>query len=126
MIRRDNIVDWFTCFPHEDPANAKLPTKQNELTVKTSSQPMLGGKRTSSPDSTGTTSGNNDVSASGNFHGYRGGTRGIVDRNDGDRHYSYLTYGYVYKDGYPMCFDQAVTKTFICGFSSMYVVKINS
>lgn len=122
--RRDNIVDWLTCFPHEDPANAKLPTKQNELTVKTSSQPMLGGKRTSSPDSTGTSSdvgsGNNDVSASGNFHGYRGGTRGTVDRQGGERYYSYLTYGYVYKDGWPMCFDQAVTKSFICGFSSMY------
>ncbi len=124
-VTRDNITEWYTCFPHEDPFNAKLPTKKNELTVKTSSQPRLGGKRTSSPESTGTASdtgsGNNDVSASGNFSGRRGGTRGgTIDMSGGGRRWSPLTYGYVYQDGWPMCYDQAVSKSFICGFSSMY------
>lgn len=132
--RRENITDWLTCCPHEDPYNAINPTEQNDLTFKNTTS-RLGGKRTTSntnmtPDENGNySSGNNDTSESGNFSGRRGGTRGGSwegSRNT-ERKWSYANLGYVYQDFYLgdgandacMAFDQAVTEGFICGISSM-------
>lgn len=137
--RRDNITDWLTCCPHEDPYNAINPTEKNDLTFKNTSS-RLGGNRSTSNNSYGGSasqdgngnysSGNNDTSESGNFSGRRGGTRGgstNISGRDTNRNYSYLNLGYIYQDetlgdgtqGATMAFDQAVTDSFICGMSSM-------
>ena len=136
-FRRDNITDWLTCCPHEDPYNAINPTEKNDLTFKNTSS-RLGGKRTSnnsygaSQDENGNyTSGNDETSPSGNFSGRRGGTRGgggtSLSGRDTSRNYSYLNLGYVYQDFYlgdgandaTMAFDQAVSDGFICGITSL-------
>lgn len=117
---RDNVVSWYTCFPHEDPYNSTLPTEKNNLTIRSSSTTNRGGRR-SSTTNTATTSNNNITSTSGNFSGYRGGTRGgTIDPSGGGRDWSPLAYGYVYEDGDTMAYDQAVSPAFICGFSSLY------
>lgn len=125
--RRDNIVNWETCYPHEDPYNASRPTRTNELVLKNSSS-RLGGRRDGSSSYGASTSdgnnssGNNDTSASGNFSGRRGGTRGGrigFGSSEDRRNYSYSMLGYINKDGDIMCYDQAVSNGFICGFSSM-------
>ena len=114
---RENIVDWQTCFPHEDPYASELPTEAGDLTTK-NSQSRRGGLRTSGGGNT--SSGNYTTSASGNFSGRRGGTRGgTIDPTGGGRQYSPLKYGYVYNDREIMCYDQIVSNTFICGLSSM-------
>lgn len=130
----DNITNWLTCCPHEDPYNAIDPTKKNDLTFKNTYTGM-GGEGSSSnpltPDENGNySSGNNDVSGSGNFVGRRGGTRGGTrgDTSSSDhRRYSYGNLGYIYQDNILsdgsqsacMAFDQAVAPGFICGMSSM-------
>lgn len=133
----NNITNWLTCCPHEDPYNAINPTEKNDLTFK-NSKSNLGGKRTSDSNSFGASdpngnysSGNEETSASGNFSGRRGGSRSIggSERNPSgrDRKYSYLNLGYIYQDeilgdgaqGSSMAFDQAVSEGFICGMSSL-------
>lgn len=115
--RRENIVDWQTCFPHEDPYSSELPTDAGELKTK-NRQSRMGGVRSSGGGNT--SSGNDITSASGNFSGYRGGTRGgTIDPTGGGRQYSPLKYGYIYNDREIMCYDQVVSNTFICGVSSM-------
>lgn len=115
-----NPNEWETCFPHEDPYSSELPTKENDLKTK-NKQGYLGGRR--SDTSSGSNSygaSNSDTSASGNFSGRRGGTRGgTIDRSGGGRYYSPLTYGYINNDGEIMAYDQAVSTAFICGFSSL-------
>lgn len=106
--RRENITEWLTCFPHEDPYNVVLPTEPNSLTSR-SINGNRGGLRGSHVGTTRSTS--DDTSAART----RGGT---IDRNQ-ERNYSPATYGFVYKDGKPHCYDQAVSDAFICGFSSM-------
>ena len=117
---------WLTCFPHEDPVQAKLPTKRNDLHIV--NQTRMGGNRSSSDSSSGggQRTSNGGTSSSGNFSGRRGGTRGgTIDPTGGGRVYSNQKYGYMYNDfgdnpHYPemMCYDQAVSPSFICGFSS--------
>lgn len=147
FIYDDVVNTWETCFPHEDPYNAQLPTEQNELQLK-NSRSNLGGNRssnsygasTATQDENGNySSGNDDTSQSGNFSGRRGGTRGSSsfggsNRNDfgrTTRKWSSLNLGYVYQDENEssvqgevrhtnlMCYDQAVSPTFICGVSTM-------
>lgn len=113
---------WLTCFPHEDPVQAKLPTKRNDLYIV--NQTRMQGKRTS--DSGGGVRNSGTFSSSGNFSGYRGSTRGgTIDPTGGGRVYSSEKYGYMYSDfnNNPrtpqlMCYDQAVSPAFICGLSS--------
>ena len=112
---------WLTCFPHEDCWQAKVPTEQNDLTVNNNRR-AGGGSRSSSSY----TSSNGGTSASGNFSGYRGTTRGgTIDPSGGGRVYSSAKYGYMYSDFQDdphqpqlMCYDQAVSPAFICGLSS--------
>lgn len=134
-VRKDNVVNWLTCCPHEDPYNATNPTEQNDLTFRNTTS-RLGGKRTTSnstasDDGNGNYSSNNtDTSPSGNFSGRRGGTRGggtNLSGRDMSRDWSYANLGYIYQDetlsdgsqGATMAFDQAVTESFICGMSSL-------
>lgn len=113
---------WLTCFPHEDPVQAKLPTERNDLYIV--NQTRMGGLRSS--DSGGGSSSNGGTSSSGNFSGYRGTTRGgTIDPSGGGRVYSSEKYGYMYSDFQDdphqpqlMCYDQAVSPAFICGLSS--------
>jgi hypothetical protein len=101
---RTNIINWQTCFPHEDPYNSDIPTKQNELGLGHSSS-RNGGRRDSS-------------STTGRREGQR--TRGgTIDITGSDRAWSYMNFGYIYNDGEIMAYDQAVSDAFICGFSSM-------
>ena len=114
-----NKVTWLTCFPHESPVQAKLPTEKNDLTIV--NETRMGGLRSSDSSSNGSSS--NITSASGNFSGYRGTTRsGTIDPTGGGRVYSTAKYGYMYTDWYGMpevmCYDQAVSPSFICGLSS--------
>lgn len=107
---------WLTCFPHEAPVQAKLPTEKNDLYIV--NETRMGGKRTADSGG-GQRSSNGGTSASGNFSGYRGSTRGgTIDPSGGGRVYSYQKYGYMYKDGETMVYDQAVSPAFICGLSS--------
>lgn len=114
---------WLTCFPHEDPVQAKLPTKRNDLHIV--NQTRMGGKRTADSGGGQRTS-ESTTSTSGNFSGRRGGTRGgTIDPTGGGRVYSNQKYGYMYNDFNDdphqpelMCYDQAVSPSFICGLSS--------
>lgn len=110
-----NKVTWLTCFPHESPVQAKLPTEKNDLTIV--NETRMGGLRSSDSSSNGSSS--NIASVSGNFSGYRGSTRGgTIDPSGGGRVYSTAKYGYMYEDGETMVYDQAVSPSFICGLSS--------
>lgn len=145
----DNVSTWETCFPHEDPYNAQIPTETNDLQMK-NTRSGLGGRRDSNSfgasglqqDENGNySSGNDDTSESGNFSGRRGGTRGTSSfggsgsgRNPfgtSSRKWSYTNLGYVYDDTNEsstagqvrhtnlMCYDQVVSPAFICGISTM-------
>ena len=106
---------WLTCFPHEAPVQAKLPTEKNDLYIV--NETRMGGLRSS--DSSSSSSSNGGTSASGNFSGYRGTTRGgTIDPTGGGRVYSTAKYGYMYEGRETMVYDQAVSPTFICGLSS--------
>ena len=113
---------WKTCFPHEDPYNAFLPTEKNDLSWVNKSR--MGGNRSSSEydgsGREGQRGTSTTTSSSGNFSGYRGGTRaGTIDRDGGGRAWTQTMYGYAYPDADKMMmFDQAVSDNFICGMSS--------
>jgi len=105
---------WLTCFPHEAPVQAKLPTEKNDLYIV--NETRMQGKRSSDSSSIVHQA---ITSSSGNFSGYRGSTRGgTIDPTGGGRVYSTAKYGYMYKDGETMVYDQAVSPAFICGLSS--------
>lgn len=103
---RTNIINWQTCYPHEDPYNSELPSEKNDLTFKNTSSRM-GGRRDSAT---------NRDSSSNRMGGQRtrGGTIDITERA-----WSYTNYGYIYNDGEIMAYDPAVSESFICGLSSM-------
>lgn len=120
-----NVEEWLTCFPHEDPYNSTLPTKQNDLTLYNtqgsrradgSVSSHVGGRR-----SAAVTRG--DVSGHEAYNGGSGEGRTVdgngFDRNSG-RRWTRAKLGYVYNDGEIMAYDQAVSKSFICGVSSFY------
>ena len=133
-ITYDNVTNWLTCCPHEDPYNAINPTEKNDLTFK-NSKSNLGGKRTSDSNSFGG-SYSSDSAPTNSFGGSYGASGRAGTRGSGgsprqpfgrDRNYSYLNLGYIYQDdilsdgaqGACMAFDQAVTESFICGISSL-------
>lgn len=107
---------WLTCFPHEDIYQAKMPTKQNDLAVV--NQTRMGGGG-GSRSSSASTSSSGRIGQRGSFGTTRGGS---IDRGGGGRIYSNEKYGYMPGDynGHSevMCYDQAVSPSFICGLSS--------
>ena len=101
---------WLTCFPHEDLYASPNPTELNDLTSRTT--PNADAETTS-------------TESSSHFGGRRapetrGGTtnHGTPSRQVNQRKYDSDVIGYVYEDGEIMCYDQAVSPAFICGFSS--------
>lgn len=119
-----NVNEWLTCFPHEDAYNSTLPTKQNDLTLYNtqgsrradgSVSPHVGPRRSSSV-TRGGVNGHQPYDHSGN------GTTidGSGFDGNGGRRWTPAKLGYVYNDGETMAYDQAVSKSFICGFSSFY------
>lgn len=110
--RGANIVEWETCFPHEDLYSSRQPTKFNDLTVKTSSR--RGNFGGASTGSTGVAGGSRSGSGNTGFGGRRGGGTST----DTPRKYTNYMLGYVPMNGEIMAFDQAVSDNFICGFSS--------
>lgn len=117
-----NINTWQTCFPHQDAYNSWLPTKKNDLTTKAESYSRYGNFGGSSVNNPQTEEGGGSTiggsrSGSGTTGGGFGGRRQIPSSQP-TRDYTSSNMGYVYKDGDIMAFDQAVTDTFICGFSS--------
>lgn len=138
----NNVITWETCAPHEDPYQAEMPTEKNDLQLKNTRTGLggVGSVRNSGnlvQDENGNwSSGNDDVSGSGNFSGYRGGTRGtstsLGNRNTEttSRKWSYANMGYVYDDTNGssssnilhtkiMAYDKVVSPAFICGISTM-------
>ena len=105
---RSNIVNWETCYPHEDPYNAPLPSKENDMAFRNTSQKNHGGLRGSTDENRGGTRGGSSFNGESRISGATSG-----------RSWSYSNYGYVYNDGEIMCYDPAVSEAFICGFSSM-------
>lgn len=112
----DNVNDWLTCFPHEDPYNADLPTETNDLTL-VNTKSMFGGRRSSSDGAVNTIGGSRTNPT-------RGG-RGTIVHGDGfnsdsGRYWTRATLGYIYNDSEIMAYDQAVSEGFVCGLSSFY------
>lgn len=105
-----NVRQWVTNFPHEDPYNAALPTKQNDLSLKNTSS-QWGGKRTTSVDERSTIGGSST---------YPSSTRAGGTTTSSDRDYSRSSIGYMQNLGDVMCYDPAVSDGFICGVSSLY------
>lgn len=117
-------TEWLTCFPHEDPVQAKLPTKKNDLAIV--NQTRMGGKRGESSGG-GSRGGTFSASTASRNGGTRGTRAGTIDPTGGGRVYSDNKVGYIpgdnsggLYDGYSkmMCVDQAVSPSFICGLSS--------
>ena len=124
-----NVVEWYTCFPHEDLYASRIPTKKNDLTCKMSSRRNangnFGGASTNVTAYTPTDTGLPDIdisgsrSGTGTTGGFGGrGRRNIPPSTLPNRDYTPSSLGYVYGDGEIMAFDQAVSDNFICGFSS--------
>ena len=112
-----NIKQWVTNFPHEDPYNADLPTKSSDMTIKNTSTQWGGNRATANTDST---PGSNTIGGSrSNPSGARTRGGGSTDTTE-QREYSRADLGYMQNQGDIMCFDPAVTDTFICGVSSLY------
>ena len=118
-----NATKWDTDCPHQDPFGAKSPTKTDDM-IK---QATAARNNALEAYGTGNEYGSNSVYS--NSHGNFGGTRGTFTGGGtsatggrtygGRRGTKYNTYGFMHKDGSVMPFDQAVSSTFICGFSSM-------
>ena len=116
-----NVTTYQTCFPHEDAYNSMLPTKKNDLTTKTTSASRygnFGGSRSGSGSGSGSVEGGSRSGSGGGTSGFGRRTPANTWDTGTNRDYSITNYGYVYKNGENMAFDQAVTDNFICGFSS--------
>lgn len=118
-----NVNEWLTCFPHEDAYGSTLPTKQNDLTLYNTQ----GRRRTDGSVSThvGERRARTRGTEVSGHEAYGGSERGTTvdgsgfDSNSG-RRWTPIKLGYVYKDGETMAYDQAVSRSFICGLSSFY------
>ena len=110
-ILYNNVTEWRTCFPHEDPYNASLPTKTHDLSLR-NTQSMFGGNRNSTNSSNTTRSGSRNGGSVGDFGSGRS-TATSTPRN-----YNSSFFGYVPIDNGLMAYDAVVNKDFICGFSS--------
>lgn len=113
-----NKKQWDTDFPHQALAGSWAPTIMSGLVVTTSSQMRSGRSGRHTIDRTaqsGTNtpqgqSGRRPTSGTSQGGGYGGGSTPQT---------RYNTYGYIHHDGYPMPYDPAVSKAFICGFSTL-------
>ena len=119
-----NVNEWLTCFPHEDAYNSTLPTEQNDLTLyNTQGRRRADGSVSTHVGQRRAAAVTRSDGVSGH-EAYGGGGGGTIDGSgfDGNsgRRWTPVKLGYVYNDGETMAYDQAVSKSFICGFSSFY------
>ena len=114
---RSNVSSWLTCFPHEDSYNAELPTDKNGMAV--SKQSSFIGSTSSNSSTSSSSSSTGGATAGGTSEGgHFGGRRARGKAPSTSRDYNKNNYGYIYKNGEIMAYDQAVSDNFICGFSS--------
>lgn len=106
----NNVAEWRTCFPHEDPYNSDLPTKTNNLNLR-NTQSAFGGQRNYGGTTPSVTRGGSRTSSENTGFGSGRGTGGT-------RVYNSSMFGYVPRDMRLMAYDPAVNGDFICGFSS--------
>ena len=98
-----NLTQWNTDCPHQDPYGSRTPTKIDEIINQATAA------RNSELESYGITrvvGGGTSVTGGRKYGGRRTGTK-------------YNTYGFMHKDCAVMPYDQAVSTAFICGFSSI-------
>ena len=119
-----NKQEWLTCYPHEDPYNATLPTESNNLSFRNTNT-RFGGSRANSGSETTTTGGSR--SGSGNTGNSGFGRRNARSSWTGEtgsssRGYNRTSLGYVYKNDNTdiMAFDAGVNPNFICGLSTLH------
>lgn len=122
-----NATKWDTDCPHQDPFGARTPTKIDEMikqatSARNNALEVYGtgneyGNKPNGNKPNGSFGGNRGTFGGGaSFGGGRPSGGGAYDGIIGTK---YNTYGFMHKDGSVMPFDQAVSSTFICGFSSM-------
>lgn len=104
-----NKKEWDTDFPHQDLYASRAPTKTENLVVTTGTR----GGHTTTGGHTG-----------GSFGGSFGGsnmTRASTVYSTGNvvGNSQNNTYGYMHRNGFVMPYDQAVSRAFICGFSTI-------
>lgn len=109
----NNINQWQTCFPHDDPYNTGLPTKLDGISLMHSRGSSFSGQKTGE-GTINTIGGSRSGKGSDFGKNRRGGGTSTTPRN-----YSYGDYGYVYVDNEIMAYDPVVNSDFICGVSSM-------
>ena len=98
-----NLTQWNTDCPHQDPYGSRTPTKIDEIINQATAA------RNSELKSYGinrVVGGGTSVTGGRKYGGRRTGTK-------------YNTYGFMHKDCAVMPYDQAVSTAFICGFSSI-------
>lgn len=100
-----NATNWDTDCPHQDPYGAKSPTKTDEIIKQATAA------RNNALEKYGT---GREINSNSGGYSTSGG-----HRYGGRRGTKYNTYGFMHRDGNVMPFDQAVSTTFICGFSTM-------
>lgn len=109
----NNINEWLTCYPHEDPYHSDLPTKKGDtFQLKNTDTPFRG-------NITGTSSVNGvGGSRSGEGNGFGTGRR-YGGNSTTPRKYEKTMFGYVPNMKDTMAYDPAVNENFICGFSTL-------
>ena len=113
-----NKTWWTTDFPHQDLLGSKCPTKPNELTVTTVTGNLKGADNSDrgggwvngSETQGGTFGGNRNRRTEDNENGSTANSIGMATAN---------SFGYVHRDRFVMPYDQAVSTSFICGFSTL-------
>ena len=123
-----NKTEWDTECPHQDPYGSRSPTKTNEMINQATAA------RNAAIEAYGTGNEYGSYSALYSGGGTFGGTTrsGTIDKSGGGRSTTggsitgggrngtkYNTYGFMHKNGSVMPYDQAVSTSFICGFSSI-------
>lgn len=116
---KSNIVEWQTCYPHEDPYNSNLPTEKNGLTLR-NTRSSFGGASTNNPNTGGGSTEGGSRSGSDEGTTGRGGFGGRRTPSTTPRNYTSKMLGYVPKNNNTdiMAYDPAVNPNFICGFST--------
>lgn len=112
-----NAVEWLTCFPHNDPYNAVLPTEKNNLSFRNTNT------RTSRGNSSSVTARTNGgVDSEAEKEGRRGGSGASRVRSTTSRGYTESMKGYVYPTDSEsiMAYDAAANPNFVCGFSTFF------
>lgn len=103
-----NRSEWNTDFPHQNLYASKAPTKTDGLVNTITQSTASGGWNPATDGHANGTFGN--FTRGGSVDGDPIASQGASASN---------TYGYMHRSGYIMPYDQAVSPSFICGFSSL-------